>query len=131
MKIAFMKYSLVILLYLISCSKVFSQTAAFTSSTPSGCSPWLVHFFDASTGPVTSWNWDFGDGTQSTDTNPDHYFNPGVGNPYTVTLTVSNGTSSNTVTKTAYVTVFKSPQAIYSVSSHVACAGAPVTFKDS
>jgi hypothetical protein len=34
----------------------------------------LVAFQDESSGQVTSWNWDFGDGTRSTEQNPIHQF---------------------------------------------------------
>jgi hypothetical protein len=34
----------------------------------------LVGFHDDSTGQVTSWKWDFGDGTQSTEQNPIHQY---------------------------------------------------------
>ena len=51
-----------------------------------------VNFSDSSTGGPTSWAWDFGDGTGSTDRNASHkYAAPGR---YTVTLTVSNENGS-------------------------------------
>jgi len=38
----------------------------------------LVAFKDKTYGPVTSWKWDFGDGTTSTEQNPIHqYTKPG------------------------------------------------------
>jgi hypothetical protein len=42
----------------------------------------LVAFKDESEGAVTSWKWDFGDGTTSTEQNPIHEYK--VGNEYTV-----------------------------------------------
>lgn len=59
------------------------------SFNPNGsvCSNQIVQFSDASTG-AKSWNWDFGDGTTSTQVNPSHsYIAPGT---YTISLTVSN-----------------------------------------
>ncbi len=51
---------------------------------------------------ITSWNWMFGDGETSNEQNPTHtYTSPGV---YTVRLTVSNGTDSNTELKLNYIT---------------------------
>lgn len=45
-----------------------------------------VSFTDLSTGSITNWTWNFGDGTKSYEQNPSHaYENPGN---YTVTLTV-------------------------------------------
>ena len=46
----------------------------------------LVAFKDESYGPITSWKWEFGDGTTSTDRHPIHqYEKPGE---YVVTLYV-------------------------------------------
>lgn len=59
-------------------------------------------FKDSSTGTISSWQWNFGDGDTSSLQNPVHtYALPGT---YTVTLTVSNGTCTTTVTKTVTFT---------------------------
>jgi uncharacterized repeat protein (TIGR01451 family) len=56
-----------------------------------------VQFNDQSTNSPTSWSWDFGDGTTSTEQNPAHtYTKPGV---YTVSLTATNTGGSNTETQ--------------------------------
>jgi PKD repeat protein len=71
-----------------------------------GEAPLTVQFIDSSTSPyypLTSWSWDFGDGGTSTDQNPAHiYNNPGT---YAVTLTVQNTYLSDTLRRTAYITV--------------------------
>lgn len=82
-------------------------TANFTSNIITGCSPILVQFTDQSTGNPTSWNWDLGNGTISTLQNPSTtYITPGN---YTVTLTVSNGSGSNTKTVVNYINVIPTP----------------------
>jgi PKD domain len=50
-----------------------------------------VAFKDNSQGEITSWKWDFGDGTASTEQNPIHQYKdtPGRGSNYTVVLYVS------------------------------------------
>ncbi len=55
--------------------------------------PLMVQFFDQSTGPVTFWQWDFGDGTTTNEQNPIHTY--AAGGTYNVRLTVANfsGTS--------------------------------------
>lgn len=76
--------------------------AAFTSNIQSGNSPLTVTFTDQSTNSPTSWLWDFGDGTTSTDKNPVHIFN--LAGYYTVTLTATNGAGSDDEVKADYVT---------------------------
>ncbi len=65
-----------------------------------------VNFTDASSGNPTSWQWTFQGGTPNTSSaqNPTNirYDNPGL---YDVTLTVSDGTSSDTKTKSGYIYV--------------------------
>jgi PKD repeat protein len=56
-----------------------------------------VSFQDLSTGIPTSWHWDFGDGTTSTEQNPMHSYER-VGT-YTVKLTVSNTYGDDTTIK--------------------------------
>lgn len=73
-----------------------SLDAAFSSSTLSGTDPVVVQFTDESTGLITSWAWDFGDGTASTEQNPVHtYKRTGK---YTVTLTVRDSVMSDSAT---------------------------------
>ncbi len=78
-------------------------TANFTGSPTSGCPTLTVNFTDQSSGDITDWSWDFGDGTTSTLQNPSHdYANPGS---YTVSLTVTGPGGSDTNTKNNYITV--------------------------
>ena len=71
---------------------VVSPVVCDFSATPTrGRAPMRVQLTDESTGPVTSWLWDFGDGKTSTQRNPMHiYPQPGS---FTVTLTL-NGDST-------------------------------------
>jgi PKD repeat protein len=91
----------------ITVSAPASPTADFSASPTSGDAPLAVSFTDSSTGSPTSWSWDFGDGTTSTAQNPDHtYTSPGT---YTVSLTASNVTGSDTKTRTDYISVTEAP----------------------
>jgi PKD repeat protein len=62
-----------------------------------------VQFTDESTGPVTGWLWSFGDGNGSSSQNPQYTY-PGTGD-WPVSLTVTNGSGSNTLARTQYITV--------------------------
>ncbi|HEX9793611.1 MAG TPA: S8 family serine peptidase [Planctomycetota bacterium] len=67
--------------------------AGFTVSPGSGAVPLTVSFGDTSTQSPTSWLWDFGDGSSSTQQNPVHvYTTPGS---YTVTLTATNAAGAD------------------------------------
>lgn len=79
--------------------------ARFSAVETAGQVPLRVFFSDESTpgvGTINGWLWDFGDGTTSTDQNPEHlYIEYGT---YTVTLTVSNEYGSDTTSQTNLVT---------------------------
>lgn len=78
-------------------------TADFSVLPVSGAAPLVVDFTDMSIGPITSWQWDFGDGDSSSEQNPTHAFNL-VGN-YTITLTVSGPGGSDSETRVDYICV--------------------------
>jgi PKD repeat protein len=78
-----------------NCSDVFCENISVKSETLcSAMFTWLEHFgtpntvqfWDLSQGDISDWQWDFGDGTVSTNQNPIHSF-PGEGT-YEVCLTV-------------------------------------------
>ena len=71
--------------------------AAFTPDKTSGVFPLTVQFNDRSTGSPTSWSWDFGDGSTSSDQSPSHIY--AAAGQYDVALTISDGTNSDTTTK--------------------------------
>ena len=77
--------------------------AAFMASPLAGVAPLTVDFFDESTGSIDSWYWDFGDGNDSTLQNSTNTYN--VAGTYSVGLTVTGDSVSDTETKTDYITV--------------------------
>jgi PKD repeat protein len=80
-----------------------SPIVDFVADPTTGEAPLDVLFTDQSTGAITSWSWDFGDGGTSTVQNPSHmYTSAGT---YTVSLTVSDSSSSDTETKVNYIVV--------------------------
>ncbi|HEX6883920.1 MAG TPA: cytochrome c peroxidase [Planctomycetota bacterium] len=66
----------------------------------------LVQFLDRSTGTVTAWSWDFGDGARSSEPNPTHLYL--FGN-FDVTLTVSGPGGSSSFTLDSAVEVVGIP----------------------
>jgi PKD repeat protein len=90
--------------------------AGFTANPRYGTAPLAVHFTDTSTGPVATWEWDFGDGGASTLRHPTHAY--AMGGVYAVGLTVraAGGSAAwpggtDTLTRMNYVTVYTPPQA--------------------
>ena len=72
-----------------------------------GPRPLAVSFDDRSEGLITSWSWNFGDGTTSSDQNPVHvYATPGV---YDVTLTATGPGESRALTRPDLITVQVAP----------------------
>jgi PKD repeat protein len=86
--------------------------ASFSVDRTSGPVPLTVQFTNQSTGDITEYAWDFGDGSTSTAKDPgDHTFNgSGI---YNVTLTVSGPDGSN-AQQTTSITVDAPPVAIFS-----------------
>jgi trimeric autotransporter adhesin len=82
-------------------------TAQFSGTPTSGTAPLQVQFNDTSTGSPTSWSWDFGDGGTSTQQSPQHAYS--AAGTYTVTLTASKTGSTDSETKTGYITVGSQP----------------------
>jgi PKD repeat protein len=68
---------------------VFAPIANFSADLISGCPPLLVNFSNLSVG-ATSWTWDFGDGTTSTQQHPSHTYS-NVGS-YQVRLIAADNT---------------------------------------
>jgi PKD repeat protein len=87
-----------------------------------------VNFTDESTGEITDWSWDFGDGGTSTAQNPSHTYNSG--GTYTVELTVTGPGGSDTETRTDYITVNVGPTADFAGSPTNGTEPLTVSFTD-
>ncbi len=72
--------------------------AEFTVDSRQGKAPFIVKFHDLSAGNPTTWLWEFGDGSTSTEQNPTHLY-PFEG-AYDVRLSVSNQYGTDTIFKT-------------------------------
>jgi uncharacterized repeat protein (TIGR01451 family) len=80
-----------------------SPTAEFSATPLNGLAPLTVTFTDQSTGAITAWLWNFGDGATSPAQNPTHTYTQ-TGN-YTVTLTVTGPGGTDSRTRTGYIAV--------------------------
>ena len=103
-------------------------TAEFTADSVSGCGSLIVNFTDLSSGPVTTWAWDFGDGNASNVQHPSHqYTTPGQ---YTVTLSTTSATCVDAEAKIAYINVLDTPVAQFSAAPVNGSAPMNVNFSD-
>ena len=85
------------------------QTINFSADKTQVCVGETVQFTDNSTGTITSWSWDFGDGNTSTDQNPSNIYT--ASGSYDVSLSVNNGPAIET--RLSYITVLETPVAIF------------------
>ncbi len=96
-------------------------TADFTGTPASGTRPLSVQFTDGSTGPITLWAWNFGDGNTSTVQNP--LFTYRIAGTYTVGLTVSNGIVNSTLIRPSYITITTGPPTITTITPNYGLRG--------
>ena len=88
--------------YITVTNVLVAPVAAFMASPTHGAVPLVVAFTDASTGPITNYFWNFGDGNTSTLTSPSHaYSTAGV---YSVGLTVSGPGGSSATNRLNLIT---------------------------
>ena len=89
--------------YITVTNPLTAPVANFSATPVSGSSPLKVTFTDISTGSPNSWIWSFGDGTYSTQQNPEHTYSRA--GKYNVSLTARNSKGSNTKTMSGYIIV--------------------------
>jgi len=101
-----------------------SVTAAFGSDLTALCLEGMIAFEDMSSGSVTSWNWTFegGDPATSTEQNPTVNY-AAIGN-FDVTLEVSDGNESNSMTIEDYITINELPETMLEPFAEV-CLNTP------
>jgi gliding motility-associated-like protein len=98
--------------------------SSFSCNATRGCSPLVVNTTNHSTGGVTSWHWDLGNGNISTQTNPSAtYTIPGN---YTIKLIVSNGIVSDSISQV--ITVYGKPVVDFISDKVTACPGDSINF---
>ncbi|MFM7902281.1 MAG: PKD domain-containing protein, partial [Bacteroidota bacterium] len=100
--------------------------AIFTTSSTSGCAPYVVNFSNQSSGAV-SYDWDFGDGVQSNSINPSHTYT--TSGTYWVTLIANslNG-CSDTFSYQMPIVIGEIPQGNIVASASSGCAPLNVGF---
>ncbi|MBL0046784.1 MAG: PKD domain-containing protein [Bacteroidetes bacterium] len=99
-------------------------TVLFASNNQSGCVPLSIQFIDNSltgnsTDPISSWNWNFGDGTFSSQQNPGpHNYSSAGSYPVSLTVTTANGCTNNNASNPTVITAHPLPVAAFSMNSN-------------
>jgi gliding motility-associated-like protein len=95
--------------------------ANFSANRVSSCFPMVVQFSDLSTGSPTSWSWDLGNGIVTSVQNPSTiYSTPGL---YTVKLTVTNASGTDTKTIAGYIQISQPPTVNFRVDDSSSTCG--------
>ncbi len=107
-----------------------APTAEFAVVPSAGLAPLAVQFTDLSAGPVTSWSWDFGDGSGSSAQNPEHTYT--LVGTHDVSLSVSGPGGTDVETKLGSVEVGMPPAPVAEFTAVPLGGSAPlfVTFAD-
>ncbi|MEZ4775620.1 MAG: PKD domain-containing protein [Bacteroidia bacterium] len=109
--------------------KLTNPVANFTWNRAFICPGTIVDFRDVSLAdhPLTTWLWDFGDGTTASTQHPSHMYT--TAGMYTVTLTVTNALNcSDTEVKTAIIQVIQRATAQFTPSVDQGCEPLQVVF---
>ncbi len=91
-----------------------APVANFTANNTQNCGSLTVNFTDLSTNNPQEWLWNFGDGTSSTEQNPQHFYSEA--GEYTVSLTCSNEHGNDVIVKENYIKVFEKPNLSFEVT---------------
>lgn len=103
--------------------------ANFTSNETIGIAPMSINFVDSSTGSISSWKWDFGDGDTSSLQTPSHIYTSA--GKYSVKLTITGLGGIDTLYNLDYITVHQPVVAGLVVSDTSGICPFPVQFFDS
>ena len=105
------------------------MNANFSADVTAGCAPLIVNFKDLSTGNITSWAWDFGNGNSSIiQHSGTFYLNPGA---YTVKLVVTNSAGKkDSIIKPYYISSYSAPISSLKADQTSGCAPLNVKFND-
>ena len=115
----------------VSYIRVGTPVASFTGTPTSGCAPLAVNFVSTAIAspafPLTSYAWDFGDGSPTgTGPNPSHTYMAQGNYPVTMAVTDANGCTS-IISYSNYIHASK-PAAAFTASDTLACVNQTISF---
>ncbi|MEZ5359608.1 MAG: PKD domain-containing protein [Candidatus Zixiibacteriota bacterium] len=111
----------------VTITEVGMPVADFIGDPLDICAGQSVSFTNLSTNAY-AYQWHFGDGSSSSETNPSHTYS--TAGRYTVTLMAANECGADTTMKSYYVVVRSNPIADFYTYSYTFCTGDSVAFND-
>lgn len=103
--------------------------ANFVQDKTKGCLPLVVNFTNTSSGNITNYYWDFGNGNTSSLKNPGAIYNQA--GAYTVLLVVTDANGDkDSLVKSYVIEALANPQAGFDVSANGGCIGQNFNFTD-
>jgi PKD repeat protein len=116
--------------YITASASNSAPTPGFAASSTTGVVGQAITFTDTSSGGPTGWRWDFGDGASALTQNSSHSYS--AAGTYTVRLTVTNSSGTNSLTRNAYITIYTAtpPVANFTGTPLNGVAPLAVTFTD-
>ncbi|MBN1116461.1 MAG: PKD domain-containing protein [Bacteroidales bacterium] len=123
----FLTTSLILFIFLFG--RLYSQTPGFNYSLSNKCTPSVVTFTNTSViNPAYTYMWDFGKGGLVFSTNislEEVYTDPGI---YTVTLSIINGTDTNSTSKS--FSLAAGPTALIDIDENEGCVPFTINYSD-
>ncbi len=111
-------------------AKKRAMVAKFTTFNNEGSAPLAVRFKDTSTGEITSWSWDFGDGSSSSDQNPSHTYIKSGNYAVSLTVTGPEGSQNSDLSMILVTSSVSMPKAVITADQKNGTAPLTVTFTD-
>jgi gliding motility-associated-like protein len=95
-------------------------TVDFIADAAGGCEPLTVQFYDSSHtnfDEIETWTWNFGDGTGSSQQNPQHTYNHAGTYEVTLSVVTGGGCTATSAGSPFYIYIYENPEASFWVSS--------------
>ena len=102
----------------------------FSANKTSGCSPLVVDFTNLTPGPLLSYSWDLGNGGPIIVNNPTPATVYSIPGTYTVKLTATNASGTDSLVRVNYITVLPTPVVNFTVDKTAGCFPLVTNFTD-
>ncbi|HWQ64088.1 MAG TPA: PKD domain-containing protein [Methanospirillum sp.] len=104
--------------------------AKFSTANNEGSAPLTVRFRDTSVGEISSWKWDFGDGTGISDQNPSHTYTKPGNYAASLTITTPEGSQKSDISMILVTSSTSMPKAVITADPKYGTAPLTISFID-